>query len=314
VLPTLFAPNSIWNKPLSANARIDPSSGRLIGALVREVRSEQHAKRGPWINTRQYGVPILTVPANQRTVRVWLSAGAPPELQRAFAAVPLPSWATPSEGTDRYLVVWQPSRNRMWEFWQLRHDTSHHWLASWGGAMQDVSTNIGVYGPRAWPGATTAWGVTASSFPLVAGVIRIDELKLGQIDHALALSLPTVRAGVFASPAERTDGNDPSPTALPEGARLRLDPRLNLKRLALPPLTRLIAEAAQRYGIVIRDYAADIAFSAQDPEPWLTNPFAGAGGFYGGLYPNELLRNFPWNRLQVLRMHLHSGAVQYPGS
>jgi hypothetical protein len=180
--------------------------------------------------------------------------------------------------------------------------------------MEHVSTNIGVYGPRAWPGATTAWGVTASSFPLVAGVIRIDELERGQIDHALALSLPTVRTGTFAAPAERTDGDDPSPTALPEGARLRLDPHLNLNAIRMPRLTRLMAEAAQRYGIIVRDYGANIAFSAQDPEPGLTNPFGGASGFFGGQYPNELLRNFPWSHLQVLRMQLHSGSSRYPGS
>ena len=51
----------------------------------------------------------------------------------------------------------------------------------------------------------------------------LDELKAGRIDHALAINLPAPRAGVFAWPAQRTDGTGP-PTALPEGARLRLDP------------------------------------------------------------------------------------------
>jgi hypothetical protein len=180
--------------------------------------------------------------------------------------------------------------------------------------MRSVSTDIGVYGPTAWPGATSAWGVTASGFPLIGGVMRIAELERGQINHALALAVPAVRAGVFASPAERTDGSDPSPTALPEGAQLRIDPRVNLNTIPMPPLTRMMAEAAQRYGIVVRDYARNIAFSAQDPEPWAANPYRGPHGLYGGMNPGQLLASFPWAHLQVIAMHLHHGASSYPGS
>lgn len=310
----LFAPNSIWNRRLGRNARVDRNSGRMVIALASEAQREQQAKRGPWINTRQYGVPIVTVPANQRMVRVNLPRDAPPVLRTAFGRVPLPRSATPSEGTDRYLALWQPSSNRMWEFWQLRHDKRHRWLASWGGAMNHVTSNIGVYGPRAWPGATSAWGVTATAFPLIGGVITIGELESGHINHALAIALPNVRAGVFASPAERTDGSDQSTTAIPEGARLRIDPSLNLNRISMPPLTRMIALAAQRYGMIVRDYSGNIAFSAEDPGPSEPNPYAGASGLYGGLYPNELLQNFPWNHIEVLRMNLHSGSSPYPGS
>ena len=80
----------------------------------------------------------------------------------------------------------------------------------------------------------------------------LDELKTGRIDHALAINLPAPRAGMFAWPAQRTDGTGP-PTALPEGARLRLDPTVDVSSLHLPKLTRMIALAAQRYGLVVRD-------------------------------------------------------------
>ena len=42
-------------------------------------------------------------------------------------------------------------------------------------------------------------------------------------------------------------------SSLPEGAHLRLNPNLNLAALHLPRLTLMIAEAAQRYGIFVRD-------------------------------------------------------------
>jgi hypothetical protein len=56
-------------------------------------------------------------------------------------------------------------------------------------------------------------------------------------------------------------GTSTSPVSLPEGARLRLGPNLDLAALHLPRLTLMIAEAAQHYGIVLRDTAGDVTSS-----------------------------------------------------
>ena len=136
--------------------------------------------------------------------------------------------------------------------------------------------------------------------------MTFDDLAYGAIDHALALVVPNVREGVFASPAERGDGTSADPNSLPEGTHMRLDPSLDLASVNMPPLTRMIAQAAQRYGIIIRDYSPIVAFVGQDPT---SNPSATSlySNLYGGLSPGQLLQYFPWNRLQVLRMDLHSG-------
>lgn len=276
----------------------------LVGALGREVSQEEQARSGPWINTTSYSVPIFTVSANQPTTSVTLDHAPDAALSAAWSAVPLPSGARASQGSDGNLVVWQPSSDRMWEFWRL-HREGDGWHAAWGGAMADVSRNSGVYGPDAWPGAKPWWGATASSLALAGGVMTINELRRGQIDHALAIAVPDVRAGVFASPARRTDGTSPDPSSLPEGARLRLDPRLNLASLEMPPFTRMMAVAAQRYGIIVRDYASKVAFIGQDPSPTGSDPYRRAGGLFEGEYPAQLLASFPWAHLQVLRMDLH---------
>jgi hypothetical protein len=299
-----FSPTSVWNRPLSPADPLDPHSSELVAALVRVLAREQVDRSGPWINTTSESVPILTVSARQATVRVQLDHAPDTALSSAWSAVPLPAWARPASGSDGYLVLWQPSTNRMWEFWRLVH-TGAGWSASWGGAMRDVSSNPGVYGPEAWPGAKPWWGATASSLALAGGVMTIEELRRGQIDHALAIAVPDVRAGVFAAPARRTDGSSAEPTALPEGAHLRLDPNLNLSSLRMPALTRMMALAAQRYGIVVRDYSPNLAFFAQDPVLTGANPYVGSGGFFAGEYPSQLLASFPWSHLQVLQMDLH---------
>jgi hypothetical protein len=219
----------------------------------------------------------------------------------------LPADAQPAAGTDKHLVVWQPSTDRLWEFWHLEQ-APDGWQAAWGGAIEKESSDPGAYGPEAWPGAKTSWGASASSLSIAGGLITLEDLERGQINHALAMALPDVRAGVYASPARRSDGGDTEPLSLPEGAHMRLDPNLDLGSLHLPRLTLMMAEAAQRYGIVVRDQAANVTFYAQDPIPTGTEPYRGTHGYFEGQSPQQLLTFFPWSHLQLLRMELHGAS------
>jgi hypothetical protein len=281
-----------------------------VSAFGEEIAAEEEAKKGPAINTTSWSIPVYTVPADQPTVKVTLentlrTAGGA-SLQSAWDAVPLPADARPATGTDKHLVVWQPSTDRLWEFWHLEQ-TGEGWQAAWGGAIQNASSASGAYGPEAWPGAKTDWGASASSLSIAGGLITLEDLEMGQINHALAIAIPNPSA-VYASPAQRTDGWSTEPTSLPEGAHLRLDPNLDLAALHLPRFTLMMAEAAQRYGIVVRDSAANVAFYAQDPTPTGTNPYYGVHGYYEGKSPQQLLAVFPWSHLQLLKMELHGSS------
>jgi hypothetical protein len=301
-----FSSSSFWNEPLSVGASLDPSSAAIVGAFNRVVAKEA-PNNGLNINTTAYSVPIYTVPANQPTVKVLVnkpnSSGWP--LQAAWAAVPLPANAQPAKGTDKTLAVWQPSTDKLWEFWSFER-TLIGPMAKWGGAMERVSQGPGVYTSLSWPGSKPQWGSSASSLAITGGLITLEDLQMGQIDHALAMAVPGPRAGVYASPAQRTDGTSSEPFSLPEGAHLRLDPSLDLSTLHLPHLMLMMAEAAQRYGIFVRDRSANITFYAQDPTPTGTNPYIGAHGYFEGRCQCKLLTEFPWSHLQLLKMELHS--------
>jgi hypothetical protein len=301
-----FSAQSVWNAVLPADAPIDPESGALAAGLREEVERELEALKGPTISTTSYSVPIYQVPADQPTVPVKLkSSYRVPALASAWGAVPLPESAQAAAGSDGHLVVWQPSSDELWEFWRLSRQEGS-WQASWGGAIQHVSTSSGTYDREAWPGANGTWGASASGLSIAGGLITLEQLERGEIDHALAISVPEIRAGAFASPATRTDGRSLNALSLPEGAHLRLDPTLDLSRLHLPPLTLMLAEAAQRYGIVVRDIAGSVTFYGQDPSPTGKNPYFGSSGYFEGNFAGNVLAPFPWQDLQVLRMDLHA--------
>lgn len=306
--PLLFAPTSVWNATLPADAAVDPNSPRLMKAFLGGIANERKQGIGPWIQTGESSTPLYTVGRDVPRVRVDLGAGSWGDSLRSVLdrGVPIPKGAQPAAGTDHHLTIYQPSTDSLWEFWHAEQRPAG-WHADWGGAIRHVSSDPGYFTTAAWPGHSQPnWGSTATSLPVIGGTILMRELRRGRIDHALALDIAEPRAGQFAWPAQRTDGRGPA-EALPEGARLRLDPRLDLGKLDLPPVTRMLAEAAQRHGIVVRDRTAHAtAFYAEAPSADEPDAYGGPNGLFGGLAPNKILDPFPFDRLQVLRMNLCS--------
>lgn len=301
-----FADASVWNQPIPPDAQLDPNSPAITAAVRREVESGYRDRRQPTVNTTPFSAPIYTVASRQPNVRVILDQpkGAARRLAERFASVPIPPDAQPAAGSDGHLVVWQPSKDRLWEFWQLRR-AADGWHARWGGRLDDMSR-----GPGHFAGETAGWGATATSLPLLGGLITVAELRRGQIDHVLAVAVPNTRAGLFSAPAQRTDGSSRAPDATPEGARFRLDPAVDVESLGLDPVTLAMARAAQRYGIVVRDTAANIAFYAEDPGPLRLDPYP---ALFGGRRAGDLLRRFPWEHLQLLQMDLREEPSADPG-
>jgi hypothetical protein len=285
-----FSPTSFWNAPLADAAPLDANSQAYVNELVRQVHTY-----GTWLNTASYSVPLYVVGPDQATQRVTLDVRAP-DLQAEWAAVPIPSGAQAAAGTDEHMTIWQPSTDRLWEFWKMQLE-SDGWHARWGGEMDNVSTNPGYF---THSGLTNDWGATATSLPLLGGLITQGDLERGYINHALAISLVEAAPRCWSWPAQRTDGafTTAGITAIPEGTRFRLDPALNIAGLNLPPIGRMLAEAAQKYGIVVRDKGGDVALYGQDPKSMSTNLWPQE---FPGTYPSVVLAQFPWSHLQVLQ-------------
>jgi hypothetical protein len=190
--------------------------------------------------------------------------------------------------------------------------TPGQWHASWGGRIQNVSLDPGYY--RDLPDGAggyserAGWGATASSLPVVGGLITLSDLAAGQINHALSLMVPQAAKGIFSFPAQRTDGISSAANAIPEGSRFRLPASLNLAAIKMPAVTRMIAQAAQTYGLIVNDQTgASVGFRAEDPtpltrqgqpNPYSSTYFMSTTGHYES--PNLLLASFPWASLELV--------------
>ena len=231
-------------------------------------------------------------------------------LQAAFTAVPIPANAQPEPGLDSEMTIWQPSTDKLWEFFHMRK-LADGWHAAWGGAIQNVSQSPGYYDDQLVVRRAYYWGATATSLPDAGGRDHARRHPAGPYRPcARASNLPYPRAGVWTWPAQRGDGTGTTPNAIPEGAQLRLDPNLNLDALHLPPVIYMMAEAAQKYGMIVRDQTHwCIGFYIEDPTitgraPYWINGQVAPGSPFQGKLPSQLLKQFPWGSLQVLKMTL----------
>lgn len=301
-LPTdsIFAPTSFWYQQIPTDVRLHPNSAIFTAEFNRQIKAYYG---NVTINTTSYASPVYIAAADTPTtaVKFWDCQGkryTDPSLVQQWSAVPVPAYAQPATGNDAEMTIYQPSTDTVWEFWVTRNQGGG-WQACWGGRIQNASKSDGVF-----PGY---YGTTATGLPFLGGQITAEELRRGEIRHAIGISLVDVeRWDIFSWPAHRSDGYNPTkvPNRIAEGQRFRLDPEINVDALKIHPVAKIVAKAAQKYGFVVWDKAGALSLRAQNPKS-----YTALGGedpyklLFGGTPSYALLNGFPWDRLQFLPMN-----------
>ncbi|WP_432507746.1 DUF4124 domain-containing protein, partial [Kineococcus arenarius] len=293
-----FGARSVWKQDIST-APVAADSAPMVSRLAQEVASSYNGVAA--FNVNQYNTSIYTVPASQPRVDVQWSncqnrSYTPKGLLGPggqFTQVPVPADAVPATGRDAQLTVYSPETDQLWEFWRMKK-VDGVWSACWGGRINNVSTSYGYF--------LHGFGAAATGLALSGGAIGIKEAQAGQINHAVALAIPDpAHWKTFSWPAQRSDGTNTSPDAIPEGTRLRLDPSVDVDALKLTPLATMIAKAAQKYGFIVVDRAGAVAVSTESSaavkattgvDPW--------PALMQGKPSYTIMQNFPWDKLQAL--------------
>ncbi|HWA29431.1 MAG TPA: hypothetical protein VG734_27520 [Lacunisphaera sp.] len=261
-----FSADSPWNQRIAAAAPTDRNSPALIADL---------ASRGPWlVNVKQWSIPVYFVDA-AHTPRHDVGDSRPGVHGAGFGfprAIPIPDDAVASppvgEDSDNHLSIIDRKLGLEWGMWAARKDARGRWFTGLG-AVTDLN-GTGVAAP--WydsPREFDAHRARASGFPLIAGLIRVEEIKAGRIEHALAFAYDHCRTGLFVPPASTAQVATQDVTdsrGIPMGGRIQLDPAWDVAGSALTPAGKIIARALQEYGAYCSDYAgANVLYAENSP-------------------------------------------------
>jgi hypothetical protein len=241
----LYADASPINRPIPTGAPLDPRSPIMVEQLVSEVED-----RGWPIATGAFTNAIYFADAS--TPRYDVELGSEFYSGRRLARVPIPDEARVPSDSDGGLVVIDRSSGCEYDLARAARKGSG-WSAWFANALP--TDGEGIYPFSESP--------SASGFASAAGTIMPEELEAGRIEHALAFTMHHTKAGGPVPPATGSDGWSDAPGAIPEGARLQLDPSLDLERLGLKHWELAIARALQEYGMFLVDTGGAVALRVQ---------------------------------------------------
>lgn len=300
----LYSSSNPFAQKIESDPEIDPNSDTMVKGLVTE------AARSFVVSINQYTPPVYYADENTPRYEVTLKCGKGWELGvTKLKNVPIPDWAEPSNdthegeiypegcggsdnGTDEgdFLMTVVDTVNRCeYDFWQAK-EKNGKWTVSWANSISIDSDGIFEKG----------LSCRGSGFALMNGLIWPDELKAGKINHAIAFSYDLTRAGGPVFPATDSDGTSKGSEAIPEGARVQLDPTLDLDSLGLNDYEKTIAKALQDYGMILVDDGGGIQLYAVHAISTKKNP-------YEGIFPNPekdyiSLENIPADKFRVLKL------------
>jgi hypothetical protein len=267
-----FNDASPWNKRIDT-VRTDPRSQHMIDLSQERVGVVERpdgtffdqrilVDDGLYINTTRWTVPVVAGGRPTSLVCRQLVCGDGSNT----TTLNIPDDVDPDPRYDGWYTVFDTSASVAYDLWRARREDddtiSYNYMRKW-----DLN------GPGYSPPSTE--GARGSGLPLFAGLIRPGELESGEINHALAISLPGPASGLYVQPASSTDGTG-RVTSIPEGARIRLkrdvvlpqphDP-ITGKLIKLTKLQQRLADAIvaclRTYGAIVVDRAAVPTLYAQ---------------------------------------------------
>jgi hypothetical protein len=271
-----FSDRSPFNRPLPRRPRQVPGSA-ATAAAVASWGSGPRIVSGLADTADDYGHPLYFNARRNPTFTVdCVDYGGDCELEGE--RVRIPDLARPAAGDDAHLAVLDQRRGIEYDFYNVitKPAGGGRLVVGWAGRTRlDDKRSKGL-------GA----GATAASFALSAGIIRPAELRAGEIDHALFMTVPctsgtsTYPAGPGAgTPCAGSDYSRPAPPAMGQRLYLEMSKR-EVGALPLPGWERTILQAMRRYGMFVGDTGGSgwglkvesggSATSFGRPDPWST--------------------------------------------
>lgn len=271
--PTLHASSSTWSTKLSATA-----GGAMRVALTTDYGVKMVPGTAVTAATPRYDVSFANVPA-------WGSDPLP------SMTVPIPLSTPVPPGSDGHMAIADPLTGMIFSLWQASWSGSA-WSASWGGVAR-----MGGDGTD-FSGHATGCGLSRYGAVITTAELQAAATANTGLSHALFFSTD-IAAASFAYPAWKSDGIniDGFGTPLPEGARVQLDPTINIDAVSgITAAEKVVAKTLQTHGAYCGDNGGSrMAFLFEYQTS--ATPYEALGLEWDYFDMNHI----PWTGLRVLK-------------
>lgn len=243
----IYPADNAWNRDISGDP-VDSKSDAIIANIQANGDDNLHLD---WSNTNEYGIPFNVVPESQPLVPIRFTEYGD-ESDPGPYPIPNSPLMEAGSGNDRHVLVLQEGTCRLFELYHAVRE-GKGWAAG-SGAVFDLASNA--LRPYGWTSADQG------GLPITVGLVRYDEIRAGQILHALRVTFDHTQNG-WLEPATHPGGDD-DPDAPVMGLRLRL--RADYPTTGMSTQSRVLAEAMKRYGLIVADTGGNwFITGASDP-------------------------------------------------
>lgn len=244
----VFPANNFWN------ARVDalpthPMSDAWIDSIGRTESFHMDFGSGEW-DGGPIGIPYnivagLAVPKFDAQFYYPDESDAGP--------YPIPENPNIEYGSDHHLLIVDTDTCTLYEIYDASFENGG-WSGG-SGAIWDLNSNA--LRPEPWTSAD------AAGLPILPGLVRYDEIAVGEIRHALRFTVEETAGYIWPARHLTSEAQEGIP---PMGARFRL--KANYDISGFPPETQILLQAMKTYGIVLADNGSNWYVSGVPDERW----------------------------------------------
>ena len=256
---SVFPADNVWNTDISTLPVHSRSAAWLSSTGASSGRRLHPDFGGP-----PYGLPFNVVTSSHATANFnflyWDESDPAVGTKQPQGPYPYGSDLKVEAPTDSHLLTIVSDTCKLYETSGTDYNGAR---TGWSGAVFDLNSNS--LRPNTWTSAD------AAGLPIFPGLVRLDEVQAGAINHAIRFTVQSSDTS-HLWPARHDAGSASNPNLPPMGARFRLKAGYNIS--GFNAQTQVVLTAMKHYGLMVADNGSNWFFQGTMDSGWNNEPYA----------------------------------------
>ncbi len=250
----VFPADNIWNAPVDT-LPLDDNSNLYVATIGANAYLHPDFGSGTW-EGEPIGIPYVDVPGTQPLVDVTFYYADESDPGPYPIPPDPPIEGGPDSDGDRHVLIVDRDNCILYELYDAWPQPDGSWTAVSGAVF---NLNSHALRPETWTSAD------AAGLPILAGLVRYDEVASGEIRHAIRVTAPQTRRE-YIWPARHYASTLTGARYPPMGQRFRLKAGFDISGFSTE--VQVILRALKKYGMMLADNGASWFISGHPDERW----------------------------------------------